>query len=117
MIKYLSNRKDIMMMRGDTVVIKINSPQMCSDLTAAYFSCKKKKSDNNYVFQKSLGSGITKTSTSETGRVYTITISPSDTASITEDGDYYYDIQLEMDSYKRTPFFGTLSIVNDITKD
>ena len=116
MIKYLSNKKDIMMIRGDTVVINIVSEQLANDLTAAYFSCKKKKSDESYIFQKTLNNGIEKV-TVDTGRKYSITISPSDTSGITEDGDYYYDIQLELGNYKRTPYFGTLSIVNDITKD
>lgn len=106
---------NLKMVRGDTFSFTIEIDGLTTDLTDAYFSCKKNKDDENYVFQKSLGAGIEKTNETDTSKSYKVTVASSDTEEIDE-GNYYYDLQIEADGEVFTPLLGVLNIVADITR-
>ena len=84
--------KNITMVRGDTlsfgIVIKDDEGHPL-DIESAYFSCKKNLEDEEFLFQKSLGAGITKI---DDGK-YSVRIAPSDTSGA-EVGKYFYDCQI-----------------------
>lgn len=106
--------ENIYMVRGDTIFFTLEIEDLDTDLTAAYLSCKQNKDDTEYVFQKSLGDGIEKTSTTETGRTYRVTVDADDTKNLDE-GHYYYDLQVEVNDYVFTPLIGLLKIEKDVT--
>ena len=109
------NYENLYMVKGDTFRFTIEIEGLETDLTSAYFSCKKNREDENYIFQKSLGSGISKIEDTETGKVYEIIANPEDTEQV-EDGNYFYDLQLEAEGEVFTPLLGVLRIDWDITK-
>lgn len=106
--------ENIYMVRGDTLFFTLEIEDLDTDLTSAYFSCKKNKNDTEYVFQKSLGDGIEKTSTTTTGRTYKVIVDADDTKDLDE-GHYYYDLQIAVDDYVFTPIIGLLKIDMDVT--
>lgn len=108
--------ENIYMVRGDTLFFTLEIEDLDTDLTGAYFSCKKNKDDTEYVFQKSLGNGIVKKETTDTGRSYRITVDADDTKNL-EEGHYYYDLQIEVDDYVFTPLIGLLKIEKDVTNE
>ena len=107
---------NLKMVRGDTFSFTIEIDGLTTDLSNAYFSCKKNKDDDSYVFQKSLNSGITKYSETDTSKSYKVTVASTDTSEIDE-GNYYYDLQIEADGEIFTPLLGVLNIVADITRN
>ena len=111
--------KDIDMVRGDTLSFAIKVTGLGQDFTTAFFSCKKFENDTEYVFQKSLSDGITKDSsgTTEDGKsyaIYKIRVSPADTANI-DAGNYYYDLQVGVNTDIFTPLRGYLNVEMDVT--
>ena len=110
------NYDNLYMVKGDTFRFTIEIEGLTDDLTDAYFSCKKNKEDTTYIFQKSLGDGITKTSETDTSKFYEIVVDPDDTDDV-EEGNYFYDLQLEVDDEKFTPLLGVLKIDWDITRE
>lgn len=110
------NYDNLYMVKGDTFRFTIEIESLTDDLTDAYFSCKKNKEDTTYIFQKSLGDGITKTSETDTSKFYEIVVAPDDTDDV-EEGNYFYDLQLEVDDEKFTPLLGVLKIDWDITRE
>lgn len=110
------NYDNLYMVKGDTFRFTIEIEGLEDDLTNAYFSCKKNKQDNEYIFQKSLGDGIEKVEDSETGKTYEVVVEPTDTEEV-EDGNYFYDLQLEANGEKFTPLLGVLKIDWDITRE
>lgn len=106
--------ENLRMVRGDTFSFTIEIQGLTSDLTEAYLSCKKDKDSNIYTFQKSLGDGIEKVSETDNSKSYQVTIEPEDTNEI-DAGNYYYDLQLEIDGDVFTPLIGVLNIIMDIT--
>lgn len=106
--------ENLKMVRGDTFSFTIEISNLTSDLTGAYFSCKKNKDDTEYIFQKDLTDGIEKSSETTTSKSYKITVAPADTDGVDE-GNYFYDLQIEVDDEVFTPLLGVLNIVADIT--
>lgn len=109
--------ENLEMVRGDTFSFKIEIDGLTTDLTSASFSVKKNIDDVNYVLQKTLSSGITKNATlsTDTKRVYDITVASTDTNSLAY-GDYYYDLQLATATETFTPIRGAFKINWDITR-
>lgn len=107
---------NLKMVRGDTFSFTIEIDGLTTDLTNAYFSCKKNKDDDEYVFQKDLTDGIEKSDETTTSKSYKVTVAPSDTNTI-EEGNYFYDLQIEAEGEVFTPLLGVLNIVADITTD
>lgn len=106
---------NLKMVRGDTFSFTIEIDGLTTDLTGAYLSCKKNKDDAEYKFQKSLESGISKISETTTSKSYKIVVDPEDTEEL-EEGNYYYDLQIEVDNEVFTPLLGVLKIVADVTR-
>lgn len=106
---------NLKMVRGDTFSFTMEIEGLTTDLTDAYFSCKKNIDDTTYSFQKSLGAGIEKIDASENSISYQVTIAPTDTEDL-EEGNYYYDLQIEVDNDVYTPLLGVLNITADITR-
>ena len=100
----------ITMVKGDTLAFTVSIANLTQDLNSAYFSCKSSPEDTTYVFQKSLGSGISKV---ETGK-YRVRVAPADTESA-EVGTYYYDLQLGLGDDIYTVKRGKLKIEYEIT--
>ena len=70
---------NLFMVRGDTFRFNLEIEGLEEDLTNAYFSCKKNKDDTEYLFQKSLGDGITKKEDTDTSKIYEVVVAPEDT--------------------------------------
>lgn len=100
------------MIRGDTFAFAVEIEGLDQDLTTAYFSCKADPSDENYLFQKSLGSGISKV---ETGK-YRVRVAPADTQNA-DAGVYRYDLEIGANGDIFTILRGKLKIVEDITRE
>ena len=101
---------NISMVRGDTLSFAFEVEGIDS-LDTAYFSCKVNSDDQNYVFQKSLSSGI---SLVDEGK-YRVRVAPSDTENI-EVGYYYYDLEIGVNGDVFTILRGRLKIDQDITR-
>lgn len=106
---------NLFMVRGDTLKFSVEIEGLTDDLTGAYFSCKKNKDDTNYIFQKSLSDGIEKASETETSKTYQVTVAPEDTQNVDE-GNYFYDLQIEVDGDVFTPLLAILKIEKDVTR-
>lgn len=107
---------NLFMVRGDTFRFNLEIEGLETDLTDAYFSCKKNKDDTEYLFQKSLGDGITKTEETETSKTYEIVVAPEDTEDA-EDGNYFYDLQIQVGEDVFTPLLAILKIEKDVTRE
>ena len=108
---------DITAVRGDTIALGVelydeDGELLTDDLDEAYFSCKQNPEGNTYVFQKTLGSGITKASTG----VYKIRVAPEDTNNLSV-GTYYYDFEAHIDDDVYTMAKGKLKLEQDITRE
>lgn len=96
------------MAKGDTVsfafeIYDQNNQPLNMDRIS--FVCKKNLFDTEYVFEKSIGNGITKMSDG----VYVIRIAPIDTANIIS-GQYYYSFRAFINSDVFTIYKGVLEI-------
>lgn len=100
------------MVRGDTLAFAVEIDGLNQDLDTAYFSCKKDPADTTYIFQKTLSDGISKV---ETGK-YRVRVAPADTASV-ELGDYYYDLQVGVNSDVYTLMRGKLKVTYEVTAE
>lgn len=105
---------NLFMVRGDTFRFSVEIEGLTEDLTSAYFSCKKNKDDTEYIFQKSIGDGIEKTTDTSTSKTYEVVVAPEDTEEV-EDGKYFYDLQIEVDGEIYTPLLAILTIEKDVT--
>ena len=99
------------LVRGDTLAFGFEVEGV-ADLENAFFSCKKNKDDENYAFQQSLGNGIYKVADGK----YGVRIPPSDTQNI-EIGQYYYDLQIQVNLDVYTVLLGRLNIVEGVTRE
>lgn len=106
------NILNLEMTRGDTKAFIIEMSGVEQDLNTAYLSCKINQDDENYVFQKTLGNGITKV---ETGK-YRAKIAPADTKDLNV-GTYYYDLEIGMEGDIYTIAKGKLQITYDVTRE
>ena len=104
--------KNIRMIRGDTVSFGVDVRDGDGNLVNAdsmTLTVKKIDSGNKYLFQKSIGHGVTKRSDG-----YVIRIAPEDTES-EKPGKYLYDIQIGVNDDIFTIYHGLFEIENDIT--
>ena len=108
------NNNNMFMVRGDTFRFSVEIENLQEDLTSAYFSCKKNLDDTSYIFQKSLGNGITKKQATENSIIYEVAVSPEDTENV-ECGNYFYDLQIEVNGDIFTPLNAILKIEKDVT--
>ena len=104
--------ENITMTRGDTVTFNIQVFDENGDpvtIDSCFFTCKKRASSTETVFQKSLGHGIT-----QSDGLITVRIAPEDTREVDE-GEYFYDCQLGVANDKYTIKKGVLTIEWDAT--
>ena len=100
---------NIKMVKGDTESFGFELEGV-ENLDAAYFSCKRNSQDENYLFQKSLNSGITQRAEKQ----YVVRIDPDDTALL-EPGQYWYDLEIIKNDDVFTIFRGVLELFPEIT--
>lgn len=103
-------KKNLNMIRGDTLAFMFEVEGLTESLNSCYFSCKKNLSDNEYIFQKKLDEGITPVE----GNKYKVRIAPNDTHDI-EVGNYLYDLQIGIGEDIYTIMSGQLNIEKEIT--
>lgn len=104
--------KDFEMFRGDSLIFGVELCKLTRDLDAAYFSVKKNKDDEEYVFQRTLEDGITKVKQG----VYRVRVAPENTSGV-EPGQYFYDLKVRVENDVKTVLFGDLDIHQDITNN
>ena len=104
--------KDWTRMRGDTFSMRMKSADENFVIDEIHFSCKKRKTDQNYIFHKTITNGGV---TLDSDGFYTLKASPTD-MDIAE-GKYYYDVQVDSGSDVFTPLAGMLIIVKDVTEN
>lgn len=106
------NILNLEMTRGDTKALSVEIVGFNGDLQTAFLSCRVNQDDESYVFQKSLGNGITKIGTGK----YSVKIAPADTNNL-ELGTYYYDLEIGMGGDIHTIAKGKLEITYDVTRE
>lgn len=102
--------RNMRMTKGDTLAFGIVIENADVELETAYFSCKANPNYSAYVFQKSLGDGITKVDDGQ----YTVRVAPENTANV-DAGKYYYDLQIGANGDIFTVLKGCLYIEEGIT--
>lgn len=101
--------KDFTLVRGDTFMFSFRVASEF-EITSITMSCKRYYSDGEYLFQKTLGNGITL----EDG-TYTVRIAPEDTEQY-DYGSYPYDLQIVIGDDVYTVMLGMLIIKPDVTR-
>lgn len=105
--------KDISLTRGDTLAFDVTISEIDGvTIESMYFSVKKKPSDTNYIFQKSIGNGITYLEDLK----YRVRIAPEDTYELPA-GKYAYDLQIKLGGDIYTPLMGTFRLNWDVTEE
>lgn len=109
---------NVRMVRGNTLsfALQVLFDEEAQNLNSAYFSCKSNFDDYNYVFQKSLNNGISIAETKQNYVIYIIRVAPQDTQTI-EPGDYFYDMQIGINSDIFTVLRGILKIEENVTNE
>ena len=103
--------KNIDLVRGDTLAFDVKVSELGGGSVASmFFSVKKKATDTQYVFQESIGHGITLLS----GGTYKVRVAPGDTAPLPP-GKYAYDLQIGIGQDIYTMLMGTLTLIQDVT--
>lgn len=107
------NEINMTMTRGDTLAFAVEIEGLeGQDLETAKFSCKTDPDDENYVFQKSLESGISKVSAGK----YRVRVAPADTENA-DLGKYFYDLQIGLNGDIFTIMKGKLELTWEATKE
>lgn len=103
--------KILKLVRGDTLAFTAIFHDLGTDLDTAYFSVRTAPDANDYIFQKSLGDGITKAASG----TYSVRCDPADTALLTN-ARYAYDFEIGIGSDVYTPLIGILAVEPDVTR-
>lgn len=104
--------QNITMVKGDTLAFNV---QVFDDegnpvtVDSAFMTCKKRPSDTEKVFQKSLNNGI-----EQSDGLMLVRVAPEDTQEADE-GEYFYDFQIGVDDDVFTLMIGVLTLEQDIT--
>ena len=107
--------KNLAMVRGDTLAFGFEyefDDKSKEDLDTCYLSCKLNPDDEEYIFQKSIGSGISKVDDNK----YRVRVAPADTEDI-DIGKYYYDLQISLNNDVFTILKGVLIVEREITRE
>lgn len=105
--------------RGDTFSCGVEAEGLGQDLETIYFTCRENLNDNSKIlFQKKLNNGITLVNYDQEKdiRQYAVRIAPEDTANI-QSGNYYYDLQIGVNSDIFTIMKGLFVIEQDCTRE
>lgn len=104
--------KYITMVKGDTLSFGVELADENGqpvDITGAVFIAKKNYTDATSLFEKTLGSGITKV----TDGIYSVRVAPADTSSA-EAGRYYYQFKVVKSSDVYTIMRGILELEPEV---
>ena len=101
---------NIKMVKGDTESFGLEIEGI-DNLDAAYFSCKQNSQDEQYLFQKTLGGGITQSGEN----LYVVRIAPGDTLLLNP-GQYWYDLEIRKNGDVFTIFRGVMDLLPEITE-
>ncbi len=99
----------ISMIRGDTLSFNLEFTGLNQDLDTACFTVKEYE-DGDIIFQKYLGSGITKLD----DKHYTVRIAPADTETIVAKS-YHFDLEITVNGDVFSIMRGILEIEKDVT--
>ena len=107
-------RKDIKLIRGDTVKLKIrrhdaNGDPILVPAQKLFMTVKTQYSAKNVILQKTIDDMFF-----TPDGFYHITINPEDTDGLPY-GEYVYDIEIVIDDYKKTVCKGTLILDTEAT--
>lgn len=105
----MTKEKNLFHVRGDTLAFNFKLLDYEGNLTGAYFSMKETFDSSTFIFQKTLGNGIT----NEGGGLYAVRVAPEDTASA-EIRSYYYDLRIEAGSDVFTVMRGMITLVDEV---
>ena len=105
----MTKEKNLFHVRGDTLAFNFKMLDYTEDLTGAAFSCKATYDAANYIFQKTLGDGIS----NEGDGLYFVRVASDDTSNA-DIGSYYYDLRIEAGDDIYTVMRGILTLVDDI---
>lgn len=105
----MTKEKNLFHVRGDTLAFNFKLLDYDDDLTGAAFSCKATHDAATYVFQKTLGDGIT----NDGDGLYFVRVAPEDTSGA-EIGSYYYDLRIEAGSDVFTVMRGMITLVDEV---
>ena len=106
-----TQKMDISMIRGDTFSFNVRFDNAVDSITAVYFTVRKKATDEEILFQKSLTDGVTAITANE---VYNVRIAPEDTEEL-KAGSYDYDLEVQFGEDTYTPLIGKLKVEQDVT--
>lgn len=106
---------NLVMVRGDTLSFGVelednDGNPFEQDLDTAFFTCKAGYDETRLLFQKKLGSGISKVGTGQ----YVVRVAPEDTKNL-QAGKYWYDFELGTNGDVFTFLKGILDIESDVT--
>ena len=89
------NYTNLFMVRGDSFGFDLEVVGVNTDLDEAYFSCREdvETEEIQYIFQKTIGDGITKVKSTEDSIIYHFELDPEDTEDV-DIGNYYYDVEV-----------------------
>lgn len=99
----------ITMVRGDTLSFGLEFSGLDKDLDSAFFTVKENQ-DERVVFQKRLGSGITKIEENQ----YVVRVAPGDTRNL-EPKNYHFDLEITVNGDVFTIMKGILELEHDVT--
>ena len=105
----VTTHQNITMTRGDTFAFGLEIVDLDQDLDSCFFTCRH-SFDGEIIFQKSLTDGI---SMVETG-LYRVRVAPDDTKRL-DAGQYYYDLEISVNSDVFTLLEGVLTLDHDVT--
>lgn len=100
----------INMVRGDTLSFGLEFEGLGQNLESAFFTVKKNALDEEPLFQKSLGFGISKSEDYK----YIVRIAPEDTADL-DAGQYPFDLQISANGDVFTIMLGVIVLSQDVT--
>lgn len=104
--------QNITMIKGDTLAFNVqvfNEDGEPMTVDSAHFTCKKLPSQSESTFQKSLDDGIT-----QSDGLISVRVAPEDTREI-DAGEYFYDMEIGIETDVYTIMIGVLSIEQDVT--
>ncbi len=105
--------QNLSMVRGDTLAFDVRLSDLDgATISSLYFTVKKKASDDVFIFQKSMVSGITRVDDT----TFRVRVAPEDTNGVVA-GKYAYDLQIGVGTDIYTLLMGSLSIVQDVTAE
>ena len=100
----------INMARGDSCSFGLEFEGLGQDLETAFLTVKKNALDEEPLFQKSLGQGISKSENYK----YVLRIAPEDTAEL-DAGQYPFDVQISTNGDVFTIMLGVIILSQDVT--